>query len=1375
MATVKNTYQDGMNLDTSPIKMKPSQYEKALNFKLMTDKGGSIGAIVNEKGNRLDFSIPSTKAVYNLDYNYYSTLTNEQLLFSSIIINGVEYNVLTEIGIQSNFTLQEFYDALINFTPFQEGISQGNYAIELQEESIIIVGLDEFVFFQTLPLFTLTVAEQSELKIIGLTNLDDKIILFTTSNSDEEPINSDGQIWVVDYDESKNTVIGLDSNGFLVPSQHLIYNNLLNFSTEKSITRALTRYETKNIARVYWTDFYNNVRSINIFNNNFAIEPEDLDLLSNVSFSKPVVNSVNSGGNIPAGSSIQIAYRLTGNNKATVLSPVTNPLPLYLASDTNDSYQIIKGTAQSNTTNNKSITFTINDLDTSYNAIEIIYIIHEFKDIPVIYSTLESLTSDNITRTFTNTESSLIKLTQEEINILGSSLEIAKDIAIKDNRLIAANLKYKNFEIPDSLFDSRSYRYNIFGEALVYDKNGNSTVIPSDYSLPETHDAICPYNLEETDPLYNFAYQLRQDGGGLGSTGKYINTSVIFKELTADELGLTLNKPWAGLNNRINNIEDFQSFIQHPVESQFNSYTSPIIHQLYVGYQSDEIYRFAIVFRSKKGKLSFPKWICDFRFPLRDTQSTRLVNFSTAPTYTNSKLRVMGIKFEVTIPDELKDLISGYEIVRVERKINDKRRLGTGALQSLINGGDNSVRVRYSSANTHFGLSNNYTLLNNLINPTKRYVGYLSPEVLFKESSFSFKPNDYIRLIGRMNPGLDVTPYVSPLPYCGYSKTYIMASGTYAERDIEISNLRVINSGNAISLNELDPNSQFINFRNRIADGVSQFSGKTCNKTCLLVLDTTNEITLTNGTGIISLLHMATYCRNITNQYGGNTFDARSFNQYISTGAYVPLNESSQIEVFGGDTFVNYFTYEYISDVGNGNFADDASTMLAFPVESSINTDLRHGNYFNKDRGAPSGSSPADPEPFKLYEFEAFEYNKSYNQENNILELFNAKNFQSNLVDELPFTIIASQPKQNGEIIDSWGEFLEANQIDVDGNYGPINSIHNFKDKLLFYQNSGFGIVAINERVTVPDENGTSIILGDGQVLGDYAYISKHTGCFHRKGVVLSENNAYHFDVRQMKLWRYTLDSKVPLSDVKGLSAYIENKYRITPLENTDNPTGLLPFTLHGAYEHRYNRVLFTILSAEDVITEENDRPLLIRDTFSYNELTDCFESFYSFIPSLYLSTGRKLLSVSTADRNMIYQHDKGEYGNFYGTIFPSTITYIVTDNNNINKTWNNLEWITDVYDTDNNDVYDDTFDFIRVSNNYQDTQLDTLQVPNNLKRRFRVWRHSILRNFNPDGTKDRINNPWTRIELRYNNSDNNRLIMHDLTTHFTHRPINNY
>lgn len=186
-----------------------------------------------------------------------------------------------------------------------------------------------------------------------------------------------------------------------------------------------------------------------------------------------------------------------------------------------------------------------------------------------------------------------------------------------------------------------------------------------------------------------------------------------------------------------------------------------------------------------------------------------------------------------------------------------------------------------------------------------------------------------------------------------------------------------------------------------------------------------------------------------------------------------------------------------------------------------------------------------------------------------------------------------------------------------------------------------------------------------------------------------------------------------------------------------------------------------------------------------------------------------------------IYQMWKGEYNNFFGVYQPYHLTYIsngLTGQENLsvfNKTFTNISYRADRWlDTFNgslalndNGTSKQVFDYIRVYNEYQDTERQPLSFVrkqhSNIKEKFRTWHIEIPRNrrvnyslkdrlrllqhdamySNPDitlddiphygfkSTRDRIQNPWCKIELGiYQDQENpNKDLMelHDISTVF--------
>lgn len=561
------------------------------------------------------------------------------------------------------------------------------------------------------------------------------------------------------------------------------------------------------------------------------------------------------------------------------------------------------------------------------------------------------------------------------------------------------------------------------------------------------------------------------------------------------------------------------------------------------------------------------------------------------------------------------------------------------------------------------------------------------------------------------------------------------------------------------------------------------------------------------------------YCRYVLSQYGGNTFADRSKNQYISTNHYQIISDdvpnTLTPEVYGGDVFVNYYDDEQIERFQNQNAAfgepykapdvNKLSVAVAFFTESPCNTNYRSGRHWAADRGTSSGFTMGD------YQSNQYSYNHVFSQQPIAEQKFFAKDFLLETNEENPFQLWASEPKINGELLDKWRIFKPANKTEVTGTYGPINRIISYKDRLFFYQDAAVGIVSLNERSIITDQSGQQAVLGTGGIFPYYSYLSTITGSYHQFCIIPTENGLYHYDARLRKIFK-TSGQVLPISDMKGMSSFFDNKITGAinkedyTLRNIDGgPTGV-----HGEADYRYNRILFTFLKPYYILDLNNPQDFfkgnIILDnniyyevtqnftfnssvssdittynvvalpnyessyTISYNEVLDAFESFYSYKPGLYLQYGRRLLSVSPLNEKEAYTHNEGEFCTFYNqspTI--SKLTTFLGSTDNITKIFNNIEYLSEVYDTNDVDIYTDTLTAFKVKNEYQDTGLIPFVNNSNIKRRMRTWRLAIPRN---SGGSDRIRNPWVELSVEYQNAANKRLVLHELIYDYTASPM---
>ena len=153
--------------------------------------------------------------------------------------------------------------------------------------------------------------------VIGYATIRTKIILFVADDSGTK-----GWVYNLEYDPADKSITSFGV---------IYYNEFLNFKKEWPI-EALGRYEAECTQRVYWTDYNNFFRSLNVVDPNLATLPLGLvDIFPDVKFTQPLLTTVAGGGSLSTGV-YQIAYRLiTQDGKETLISPPSNLIHIVLS------------------------------------------------------------------------------------------------------------------------------------------------------------------------------------------------------------------------------------------------------------------------------------------------------------------------------------------------------------------------------------------------------------------------------------------------------------------------------------------------------------------------------------------------------------------------------------------------------------------------------------------------------------------------------------------------------------------------------------------------------------------------------------------------------------------------------------------------------------------------------------------------------------------------------------------------------------------------------------------------------------------------------------------------------------------------------------
>jgi hypothetical protein len=473
--------------------------------------------------------------------------------------------------------------------------------------------------------------------------------------------------------------------------------------------------------------------------------------------------------------------------------------------------------------------------------------------------------------------------------------------------------------------------------------------------------------------------------------------------------------------------------------------------------------------------------------------------------------------------------------------------------------------------------------------------------------------------------------------------------------------------------------------------------------------------------------------------YNGNSFEEKKRTVYLEIGDYAKLNGPGTSVTINnpGDTFVQKFQFLKLNRTSEDSATIDdtiLSEIVSFPVETQINlknrNDLSLNDWTNK---------------FLPQQDEYTQYNQVYSQGSNLIRS-NDVDFTFRKIDEFDTRIQSSKLKIPNESIDSWTDILANEVMDLDGKYGPINALLTYRDKVYAFQDEAIALIAVNPRVQVQGDDGIGIELGKGNVLYDYQYITNSSGAVNKWGVVKGKRGIYYYDLLNKGVGRIPDASSMLLSDLKGFHSWFNNNYDYNKLK-TDNP--LVGEGVVLGTDIYNNDVYITLLQGNKSFTRV------------FNEGVDYFIDQKTYKPSMYINKGNKLFMNSN---NNIYENNIGKYNKFLGKHEESTITLMVNPNANQDTVFNNIFYNSEVY-LDDIDQPDKTITHIQAYNEYQDSGKISLEIgrDKNLRRKFREWKANIPRN-----GRNRIRNPWIFLKLTFNNTNDYKLILHDIIVSYT-------
>lgn len=481
--------------------------------------------------------------------------------------------------------------------------------------------------------------------------------------------------------------------------------------------------------------------------------------------------------------------------------------------------------------------------------------------------------------------------------------------------------------------------------------------------------------------------------------------------------------------------------------------------------------------------------------------------------------------------------------------------------------------------------------------------------------------------------------------------------------------------------------------------------------------------------------------------YGGHSTDALKANTWIPISEPVSLNNSEITLISNrGDTYYQRFeclkTYAFTPEDKN-----QVIDIASFIIETHVNIDGR----YDRNRVQVSNLNMS-PQNFNLL-------NPVYSQMDNF---FSYKIMDKDDYKDVsyPNTITWTKTKQNGADVDLWTNITLANTLELDGDKGTINKLIRLNNQLLSFQDKGIAQILYNENTQISTTEGVPIEIANSQKVQGKRYYSDTVGCSNKWSVVQTPAGIYFIDSNEKSIYLFNGQLN-NISTTGGFNSWAKQNIPSSDVEWTPNA-----FDSFVTYYDKLN---------QDVLFINKETAL------AYSEKFNCFTSFYDYEEASYFD--------SLDDRGIwikgdnLYQHQAGEYCNFFDENKPFSMTLIANQEPQMDKIFTNLEFRACVegegsYDeTKNKFVPNLPFDSLEVWDEYQHG-ISTLNNRNAndrfthgkeneiLARKFRMWACDIPRdNAKVDTTTeslmgikrfkarplDRIRNPWAYIKLTKN------------------------
>lgn len=409
---------------------------------------------------------------------------------------------------------------------------------------------------------------------------------------------------------------------------------------------------------------------------------------------------------------------------------------------------------------------------------------------------------------------------------------------------------------------------------------------------------------------------------------------------------------------------------------------------------------------------------------------------------------------------------------------------------------------------------------------------------------------------------------------------------------------------------------------------------------------------------------MGTFLCNIKQSGGGYNGDAK-YSTYRSYGNYFD-KDVTKADIFDGDCFIQPFEYISQHKWYHPYLSSCRNAMIAYsiPVETSVNLAYTHGYELSKYKNTPERDitniqvNPSNVNNSFIQDKPLYSYNSVYSANSTSRTLAAEDSNNNDWFDsKFDYRVFNSMAKSNDETVDNWLKFLPANYIDVDTRYGEITGLRKFVNHLVFWQENAAGLLSVNERVQISDNENMPLTLGTADVLSRYDYMNTSNGM--RKDEYAdtqSDTTLYWWDHNKHEIIGYSGGTQtVSVSKAKFAQNFLNEMDAKAKLVDK-------PLLWH---DKQFNEVGFTVSDGDD---EKSG-------TLMFGENVGGFTSLYSVEPKAAITFKDSTLLLNKDGR--IYKWNSlsndGVKGIENEAIYPY-LKYVVNANSVYTKVFDNAE-----------------------------------------------------------------------------------------------------